>query len=111
MRIGLDVAQHQLLWPELAERVQFAESAGFGGAWVFDHFKPLYGDPDGPCLEAWTLLAGLAAITSQIRLGGLGARITYPHPSILAAQAVTADHISNGRLEDGMGAAWQQPEH
>src|SRR5207245_3786561 len=71
MRIGLDVAQHQLLWPELAERVQFAESAGFGGAWVFDHFTPLYGDRNGPCLEAWTLLAGLAAITSRIRLGVL----------------------------------------
>src|SRR4030088_2549011 len=57
MRIGLDVAQHQLLWPELVERVQFAEFAGFDGVWVFDHFKPLYGDPNGPCMEAWTLLA------------------------------------------------------
>ena len=61
MRIGPDTAQHQLLWPELVERVRFAESAGLDGAWVFDHFKPLYGDPDGPCMEAWTLLAGLAA--------------------------------------------------
>ncbi|TMF86981.1 MAG: LLM class flavin-dependent oxidoreductase, partial [Chloroflexi bacterium] len=61
MRIGLDVAQHQLLWPELMERVQFAENAGFDGAWVFDHFKPLYGNPNGPCMEGWTLLAGLAA--------------------------------------------------
>jgi len=111
MRIGLDTAQHQLLWPELVERVQFAESAGFDGAWVFDHFKPLYGDPDGPCLEASTLLAGLAAITSRIRLGVLVTGITYRHPSILATEAITVDHISNGRLEIGMGAAWHQPEH
>ncbi len=111
MRIGLDVAQHQRVWPELVERVQFAESAGFDGAWVFDHFKPLYGDPNGPCLEGWTLLAGLAAITSRIRLGVLVTGITYRHPSILATEAVTVDHISNGRLEIGMGAAWHQPEH
>jgi F420-dependent oxidoreductase-like protein len=111
MRLGLDVAQHQLLWPELAERVQFAESAGFDGAWIFDHFTPLYGDRNGPCMEAWTLLAGLAALTSRIRLGVLVTGITYRHPSVLATQAITVDHISRGRLELGMGAAWHQPEH
>lgn len=111
MRIGLDVAQHQLLWPDLVERVQFAEASGFDGAWVFDHFKPLYGSPNGPCLEAWTLLAGLAAVTSKIRLGVLVTGITYRHPSILATEAITVDHISNGRLELGVGAAWHQPEH
>jgi F420-dependent oxidoreductase-like protein len=111
MRIGLDVAQHQLLWPELVERVQFAEASGFDGAWVFDHFKPLYGSPNGPCLEAWTVLAGLAAVTSKIRLGVLVTGITYRHPSILATEAITVDHISRGRLELGVGAAWHQPEH
>jgi F420-dependent oxidoreductase-like protein len=111
MRIGLDTAQHQLLWPELMERVQFAEGAGFDGAWVFDHFTPLYGDRNGPCLEGWTLLAGLAAVTSRIRLGVLVTGITYRDPSILASEAITVDHISNGRLEVGMGAAWHQPEH
>jgi len=111
MRIGLDVAQHQLLWPELTERVQFAETAGFDGAWVFDHFKPLYGDPNGPCLESWTLLAALAAVTDRIRLGVLVTGITYRHPSILATEAITVDQISKGRLEIGMGAAWHQPEH
>ena len=111
MRIGLDVAQHQLLWPELAERVQFAESAGFDGAWVFDHFTPLYGDRNGACMEAWTLLAGLAAITSRIRLGVLVTGITYRHPSVLATEAITVDHISRGRVELGLGAAWHQPEH
>src|SRR5256714_6785544 len=111
MRIGLDTAQHQLLWPQLVDRVQFAESAGFDGAWVFDHFTPLYGDPKGPCLEGWTSLAGLAAVTSRIRLGVLVTGITYRHPSILATEAVTVDHISRGRLEIGIGAAWHQPEH
>ena len=91
--------------------MRFAENAGFDGAWVFDHFKPLYGDPNGPCFEGWTALAGLAALTSRIRLGVLVTGITYRHPSVLATEAITVDHISNGRLELGMGAAWHQPEH
>jgi F420-dependent oxidoreductase-like protein len=111
MRIGLDTAQHQLTWTELVERVQFAESAGFDGVWVFDHFTPLYGAANGPCMEGWTLLAGLAAVTSRIRLGVLVTGITYRHPSILATEAITVDQISNGRLEIGMGAAWHEPEH
>jgi F420-dependent oxidoreductase-like protein len=111
MRLGIDVSQHQLTWPELLTRVRFAEDAGFDGAWVFDHFKPLYGDPNGPCLEGWTLLAALAAHTSRIRLGALVTGVTYRHPSILATEAVTVDHISNGRLEFGIGAAWFKGEH
>jgi F420-dependent oxidoreductase-like protein len=111
MRLGVDVSQHQLSWAELQDRVAFAEEAGFDGAWVFDHFKPLYGDPSGPCLEGWTLLAGLAARTTRIRLGVLVTGVTYRHPSVLAAEAVTVDHISDGRLELGMGAAWFEGEH
>jgi F420-dependent oxidoreductase-like protein len=111
VRLGIDVSQHQLTWEELLARVRFAEEAGFEGAWVFDHFKALYGDPNGPCFEGWTLLAGLAAATEKIRLGALVTGVTYRHPSILAAEAVTVDHISNGRLEFGIGAAWFEQEH
>ena len=111
MRIGVDVSQHQLSWAELRRRVVFAEEAGFDGAWVFDHFKPLYGDRRGPCMEGWTLLAALAAGTDRIRLGALVTGVTYRHPSLLAAEAVTVDHVSNGRLELGVGAAWFAEEH
>jgi F420-dependent oxidoreductase-like protein len=111
MRLGLDVSQHQLDWPELLRRVRFAEESGFDGAWVFDHFKPLYGDPNGPCMEGWTLLAALAAATERIRLGTLVTGVTYRHPSVLAAEAVTVDQISGGRLELAVGAAWFETEH
>ncbi|MDQ3876787.1 MAG: TIGR03560 family F420-dependent LLM class oxidoreductase [Actinomycetota bacterium] len=111
MRFGIDVSQHQLSWDELLRRTRHAEDAGFDGAWVFDHFKPLYGDPSGPCLEGWTLLAALAQATQRIRLGTLVTGITYRHPSVLTAEAVTVDHVSHGRLELGVGAAWFQEEH
>ena len=111
MQFGLDCSQHQMTWDELLERVRYAEDAGFEGAWVFDHFKVLYGDPTGPCYEGWSLLAALAASTSKIRLGPLVSGITYRHPSVLTAQAITVDHVSNGRLEFAVGAAWFQQEH
>jgi len=111
MRIGLDVSQHQLEWPEIKKRVTWAEEAGFESAWVFDHFTALYGDERGPCLEAWTLLAALGAVTSTIRLGALVTGVTYRHPSLLAAEVVTVDHASGGRLNVGLGAAWHEHEH
>jgi F420-dependent oxidoreductase-like protein len=111
MRFGLDVSQHQLEWTEILNRARFAEEAGFDGVWVFDHFKPLYGSPSGPCLEGWTLLAALAVETSRVRLGTLVTGVTYRHPSVLTAEAMTVDHVSGGRLEFAIGAAWFQGEH
>lgn len=111
MQLGLDVSQHQRTWAEVRERTCLAEEMGFAQAWVFDHFQPLYGDRKGPCLEGWTLLGALAATTRRIRLGALVTGITYRHPSLLAAEAVTVDHVSGGRLELGVGAAWHEAEH
>lgn len=111
MRFGLDVNQHHLEWPDILDRTRFAEDAGFEGVWLFDHFQPLYGGSVGSCMEGWTLLAGLAAATTRIRLGLLVTGVTYRHPSILAAEVATVDNISNGRLEFGIGAAWYQKEH
>lgn len=111
MRVGLKINQQHLAWSELRSRVRFAEEAGFDGAWLFDHFKPIAGDPVGDCLEGWSLLAALAASTDRIRLGLMVTGITYRHPAILATQAVTVDHVSAGRLELGLGAAWFEEEH
>lgn len=111
MRIGLDIAQHHLDWPEQLRRVRLAEDAGFDGVWLFDHFRPMYGEGVGPCMEAWTLLAALGAATTRIRLGTLVTGMTYRHPSVLAAEAVTVDHVSGGRLELAVGAAWYEEEH
>lgn len=111
MRIGLDIAQQRMPWDELVRRVQLAEELGFDGAWGFDHFQPMYGDGPGETFEGMTALAALAGVTSRIRLGLLVTGVTYRHPSVLAAQAVTVDHASHGRLELSLGAAWYEKEH
>lgn len=111
MRIDIETSQHHLEWDEIASRVRLAEEAGFEGLWIFDHFKPLYANPKGPTYEAWTLLAAMAAISEHIRLGTLVTGVTYRHPSVLVSEAVTVDHVSNGRLEFAIGAAWFDGEH
>ena len=111
MRFGIDVAQQRMPWDEVVSRVQFAEAMGFDGAWGFDHFQPMYGEGPGETFEGMTTLAALAAVTSRIRLGLLVTGVTYRHPSVLAAQALTIDHASHGRLELSLGAAWFDKEH
>ncbi|MBN2622673.1 MAG: TIGR03560 family F420-dependent LLM class oxidoreductase [Acidimicrobiales bacterium] len=111
MRFGLDVAQQRMPWDELVRRVQLAEELGFDGAWGFDHFQPMYGEGPGETFEGMTTLAALAGVTSRIRLGLLVTGVTYRHPSVLAAQALTVDHASHGRLDLSLGAAWFDKEH
>jgi len=111
MRFGLDVAQQRVSWDELVRRVRLAEELGFDGAWGFDHFQPMYGEGPGETFEGMTTLAALAGVTSRIRLGLLVTGVTYRHPSVLAAQALTVDHASHGRLELALGAAWFDREH
>jgi F420-dependent oxidoreductase-like protein len=111
MRFGLDISQHQLTWDEIVSRAHLAEDARFDGVWVFDHFTALYADPNGPCLEGWTLLAGLARETTRVRLGTLVTGMTHRVPSVLAAEVVTVDHLSGGRVECAIGAAWNEDEH
>ncbi len=98
-------------WDELVSRIRFAEGLGFDGAWGFDHFEPMYGSGPGETFEGMTTLAALAGVTSRIRLGLLVTGVTYRHPSVLAAQALTVDHASHGRLELSLGAAWFDKEH
>lgn len=111
MRFGLDVAQQRMAWDEVVRRVQLAEELGFDGAWGFDHFEPMYGEGPGETFEGMTTLAALAGQTSRIRLGLLVTGVTYRHPSVFAAQALTVDHASHGRLELSLGAAWFDKEH
>jgi len=97
-------------WSEMVDLWQRSEALGFESAWLPDHLVPPF-RPEGPILEAWTTLAALALETSYMRLGILVSCNTFRHPPLLAKQAVTVDHLSEGRLELGIGAGWFRPEH
>ncbi|HQY31011.1 MAG TPA: LLM class flavin-dependent oxidoreductase, partial [Thermomicrobiales bacterium] len=86
------------------------EAQGWDCLWVPDHFLPTF-RRELPFFESWTLLAALAAHTNRVRLGVLVSCNTFCHPSLLAKQAVTLDHISHGRLELGIGTGWVELEH
>jgi F420-dependent oxidoreductase-like protein len=111
MRFGLDVAQQRMSFDEVVRRARFAEELGFDSVWGFDHFQPMYGDGPGETFEAMTTLAALAGQTERVRLGLLVTGVTYRHPSVFAAQALTIDHASHGRLNLSIGAAWFDKEH
>lgn len=97
-------------WQEMCDRWTWFEDLGWESLWLPDHFVPT-ANPEGPMFEAWTLLAALATHTSTARIGVLVSSNTFRHPALLAKQAVTIDHISNGRLELGIGAGWFVHEH
>lgn len=109
--LGFGLCTDQNLpWQTTVDRWRLFEELGFDSVWDCDHFQQP-SRPQGPYFEGWTLLAALAAQTSKIRIGVLVSCNTFRHPALLAKEAVTVDHISNGRLEIGIGAGWFVPEH
>ncbi|HEY7032842.1 MAG TPA: TIGR03560 family F420-dependent LLM class oxidoreductase [Thermomicrobiales bacterium] len=109
LRFGI-IRNNTLPWDETIAQWRRFEAAGFDSVWTCDHFQRP-SDPGGPHLDAWTILAAVAAGTTRVRLGVLVSSNTFRHPALLAKQAVTVDHVSNGRLEVGIGTGWFREEH
>lgn len=111
IRFGVQAAPQHVSWAELREVGQEVEALGFDSLWVNDHLLPSVGPADAPNLEGWTILAGLATVTSRVRLGVMVTSNTFRHPAVLAKIATTVDHMSDGRLIVGLGSGYFAEEH
>jgi F420-dependent oxidoreductase-like protein len=111
MQLGIQTGQHQCKLDDLFVVWRAAARLGFRSAWLMDHLVPVVAPDTAPILEAWTTLAALAAGTDTMRVGVLVSANTFRPPALLAKMAATVDHISGGRLEVGLGAAWNDVEH
>ena len=104
--------QEGVTWPQWLDLAHACERHGIATLFRSDHYMNLDGQhPERGSLDAWGTLCALAAATSTLRLGTMVSPATFRHPSELAKLVVTADHVSGGRVELGLGAGWHEREH
>jgi F420-dependent oxidoreductase-like protein len=104
-------AQEGLTWHRWLELARAAEDLGYESLCRSDHLTSVIGQSRRPSLDTWTSLSVLAARTRRIRFGPLVSPLTFYHPAILAKMALALDTLSDGRLDLGLGAGWNEREH
>ena len=111
MRFAFKTNPQDTTWADMLAVWRAADDIElFEQGWTFDHFYPIFSDSTGPCMEGWVTLTALAQATRRLRVGCMVTGMVYRHPAILANMAATLDIVSDGRLELGLGAAWNQEE-
>jgi F420-dependent oxidoreductase-like protein len=118
LRFGIKLAPQGVSIRTLRAFWRLADEARFDHLWVYDHLAGVGNaatvaepDPGVDVLDGWSLLAAMASETSHVRLGAMVTANTFRHPAVLAKMATTVDHLSDGRLEFGLGAGWNEYEH
>ena len=111
MRFAIKTSPQNTTFADMLAVWQAADDIDvFESGWTFDHFEPIFSDRTGPCLEGWIATTALAQATNRLRVGVLVTGVPYRHPAVLANMAATLDHVSDGRLELGLGAGWNTDE-
>jgi F420-dependent oxidoreductase-like protein len=112
VRVALMIeGQEGVTWEQWVALARTCEESGVEALFRSDHYLGFHAPETDGSLDCWTTLAGLAAVTSTLRLGSLVSPVTFRHPSVLSRAAATVDHISGGRVELGIGGGWMEPEH
>jgi alkanesulfonate monooxygenase SsuD/methylene tetrahydromethanopterin reductase-like flavin-dependent oxidoreductase (luciferase family) len=104
LRVGVQLPEVErgVGWTEYASMAKAAEEVGFDSIWLGDHYLYREDGWEGGPWEAWTFLAGLAAITERVELGPLVACLNFHNPAVLAKKAAAVDELSGGRLRFGV---------
>ena len=103
--------QEGVSWEDWLALAKACEAHGVPALFRSDHYLNLGDNPERGSLDAWATISALAAVTTKLRLGTLVSPATFRHPSELAKVVATADHVSGGRVELGLGAGWHEREH
>ena len=110
-KVGVTIHPQQCTIQELRDAWRRADDLGVDSIWFWDHFYPLYGDPEGNQFECWSLLAAAAIETRAPQLGPMVSCIGYRNPDLIAYLAGTVDQLSGGRFVLGLGAGWFERDY